>query len=105
MSKTKSLNMSGKDAMKTFLGLVRKDEGVLRSMIDKYAPDTMKPSRSGSSKRVVRTPPKGYQAGRDPEFDYFNPPKMARAMKGGGKVTKKSRDGLAQRGKTKGTMR
>lgn len=64
--------------------------------------------QSGSvapSKRTKRTPPAGYRAGVDPEFDYFNPPKMAKAMKEGGQVKKNRRDGLAQRGLTKGTMR
>jgi len=57
------------------------------------------------TKRVKRKPPAGYRPGKDPEFDYFNPPKMARAMKKGGKVKKNRRDGLAQRGLTKGTFR
>ena len=97
--------MSGQDAMRTFLGVVRNDQDVLKSMLNKYAPDMMGSSGSGSTRRTVRTPPKGYQAGKDPEFDYFNPPKMARAMKKGGAVKKNRRDGLAQRGFTKGKMR
>ena len=55
--------------------------------------------------RNVRTPSADYRAGYDPEFDYFNPPKMAKSMKGGGLVKKDKRDGLAQRGTTKGTIR
>jgi len=57
------------------------------------------------AKRTVRTPPKGYRAGYDPEFDYFNPPKMAKSMKEGGLGKKDKRDGLAQKGRTKGAMR
>jgi len=55
--------------------------------------------------RKIYMPDDAYRAGIDPEHDYFNPPKMAKAMKKGGKVTKKKRDGLAQRGRTKGAMR
>jgi len=57
------------------------------------------------AKRKVRTPPKGYRAGYSPEFDYFNPPKMAKSMKNGGLVKKDRRDGIAQRGLTKGSLR
>ena len=105
MSKTKNLNMSGKDAMRTFLGVVRNDQDVLKSMLNKYAPDMMGSSRSTSGNRTVRKPPKGYRAGIDPEFDYFNPPKMARSMNKGGLVKKDRRDGLAQKGRTKGAIR
>ena len=105
MAKEKNIQMSGRDAMKTFLGVVRNDQDVLKSMLNKYVPGMMDSSGPSSSKRTVRMPPAGYQPGKDPEFDYFNPPKMARAMKKGGVVKKNRRDGLAQRGFTKGKMR
>jgi hypothetical protein len=56
-------------------------------------------------RRKALKPPKGYRPGIDPEFDYFNPPKMAKSMKKGGLVKKDRRDGLAQKGRTKGVMR
>ena len=101
MSKTKNVNMSGKDAMRAFLAAHRNDGDTLKSIFSKYAG----PSGSSSGKRTVRKPPKGYRAGVDPEFDYFNPPKMARSMNKGGLVKKDRRDGLAQKGRTKGTIR
>jgi len=108
MAKSKHINMSGKDGLRFFKGIVEKDFDSLRDVVGKYAPEMaekMGGTKTATKRRKVTMPKPGYRPGVDPEHDYFNPPKMARAMKEGGKVTKKSRDGLAQRGKTKGVMR
>jgi len=76
------------------------DQGVFEKIRGGSGKEGQKPA-----KRNVRTPSADYRAGYDPEFDYFNPPKMAKSMKEGGLVKKDKRDGLAQKGKTKGTMR
>lgn len=76
------------------------DQGVFEKIRGGSGKEGQKPA-----KRNVRTPSGDYRAGIDPEFDYFNPPKMARSMKEGGLVKKDKRDGLAQKGKTKGSMR
>lgn len=76
------------------------DQGVFEKIRGGSGKEGQKPA-----KRNARTPSGDYRAGIDPEFDYFNPPKMAKSMKEGGLVKKDKRDGLAQKGKTKGAMR
>jgi len=76
------------------------DQGVLDKIRDGGGKEGQKPAT-----RNVRTPSADYRAGFSPEFDYFNPPKMAKSMKKGGLVKKDRRDGVAQRGLTKGSLR
>jgi len=76
------------------------DQGVFEKIRGGSGKEGQKPA-----KRNVRTPSGNYRAGYDPEFDYFNPPKMAKSMKKGGLVKKDKRDGMARRGLTKGSFR
>ena len=108
MSKKKDLKLSGKEGLQLFLGVARNDKNLMNSALQNHIPGISEKLGISSLKPKPRKkfmPGPDYQPGKDSEFDYFNPPKMARAMKKGGVVKKDRRDGLAQRGLTKGTMR
>lgn len=90
--------------MKMPVDLVRKMVDSIGG-IDGGDPMSKKEIEAMHGDRKVYYPGEGYNAGRDGEWDYFNPPKMAKAMKSGGKVTRCRGDGCAQRGRTKGTFR